>query len=202
VKPNLFSTEQLRAILEGRKTITRWVAKNIPEGTHRVKQIGENLFVAYWGIHSNGMYLNGATEIKCPYQPGDILWVRETWAKISDWAEVDPNVGMNDGYIYKADWGCTEHPKWRLSTSMPREAARIFLRITDVRVERVQVITAQDAKREGMFAPYIASKTGYETEMRGEVRDYWDYLNTKRGYGWDHNPWVWVIEFERTEVEP
>lgn len=213
MKPILFSTEQVRAILEGRKTITRWVAKNIPEGTHRVKQIGENLFVAYWGIHSNGMYLNGATEIKCPYQPGDILWVRETWYYEEHMHELtagDPDLPSGrykHRYIYKAsdpdypvDVG-VGNKGWRPSIHMPKEAARIFLRITDVRVERVQVITAQDAKREGMFAPYIASKTGYETEMRGEVRDYWDYLNTKRGYGWDHNPWVWVIEFERTEVE-
>lgn len=174
MKPILFSTEQVRAILEGRKTMTRRVAKNIPEGTHRVEQIGESLFEAHWGIHSNGMFLDGATEIKCPYQPGDILWVRETWYYEEHMHELttgDPDLPSGrykHRYIYKAsdpdypvDVG-VGNKGWRPSIHMPKEAARIFLRITNVRVERLQ----------------------------------------ERGYGWDHSPWVWVIEFERTEVEP
>lgn len=85
------------------------------------------------------------------YKRGDVLYVRETWAKISDWATVDPSVGIPDGFIYREEWPDGEDgPKWRPSIHMPREAARIFLRVTDVRVERLQDITVDGINAEGV----------------------------------------------------
>lgn len=205
MKPILFSTEMIQAILEGRKTMTRRVIKPQPPVEAVYSYISEELiseklterFVTF----ADGAGKTLSPQVMIPYQPGDILWVRETWQDM--WILLGESYAARMGrYAYKADY-LKEKAwwEWRPSVHMPKEAARIFLRITDVRVERLQEITWKDAKREGMFEPYVASETGYETEMRGQFRDYWDYLNAKRGYGWDNNPWVWVIEFERTEVE-
>lgn len=103
IKPILFNTDMVRALLDNRKTVTRRVVKlQSPSETH------PNLFVTP------------------PYRPGGILYVRKMFAKISDWTTVGPDVGMFDGYIYKADWmDGAEHPKWRPSIHMPREAARV-----------------------------------------------------------------------------
>ncbi len=205
--PILFSTPMVQAILEGRKTMTRRVIKNIPEGMHRVEQIGESLFEAHWGIHSNGMFLDGATEIKCPYQPGDILWVRETWC---DWGGnyiyradgeefSDPCEAPGGGYpascrSYPGCEGCMAQGQkyiWRPSIHMPKEAARIFLRITDVQVERLQEITYDDCLREGMW------NYGTDVDTLAAFQELWQTLYAKRGYGWETNCWVWVLEFER-----
>lgn len=148
----------------------------------------------------------------CPCAPGMTLWVRETW-KCVQYNSMDGNLGykveFKDGSQRYFEFDDNERfhkfgkfafkSGWQSPYFMPREAARIFLRVTNVRVERLQEITAQDAKAEGMFEPYIASETGYETEMRGQFRDLWDSLNAKRGYGWDINPFVWVVEFRRVE---
>ena len=191
MKPILFSTEQVQAILEGRKTMTRRVIKNIPEG-----------------IHSNGMFLDGATEIKCPYQPGDILWVRETWYYEEHMHELtagDPDLPSGrykHRYIYKAsdpdypvDVGVGDKG-WRPSIFMPKEAARIFLEVTNVRVERLQEITEEDARAEGVFPA-----EAHPHQHRDAFADLWDSINLKRGFGWETNPWVWVISFMRTEED-
>lgn len=131
MKPILFNIEMVRAIMEGRKTVTR-------------------------------------RAVKLPYHPGDILWVRETWN--GDWC---------DHYIYKADGGSAKaagyaaEPKWRPSIHMPREAARLFLRVTDVRVERLQDIN--------LIAVWDRTIKPADLHL----------------YGWDANPWIQVIEFER-----
>jgi len=126
--------------------------------------------------------------IICPYgQVGDRLWVRETW-----------HVGLSSHGVcpgYKADmkYRCGESMpqlfplKWKPSIHMPRWASRILLEITEVRVERLQEITGEDAKAEGA-EPY-----GYY--FIGGFKELWDSLNAKRGYGWETNPWVWVITF-------
>lgn len=206
--PILFSTPMVQAILDGRKIMTRRTVKNIPEGTHRVEQIGESLFEAHWGIHGNSMFLDGATEIKCPYQPGDRLWVRETWAYI------DRGFGGDaGGYVYRASengqlWETeTEGWRWRPSIHMPKEAARIWLEVTNVRVERLQEISQKDIEFEGIWH--------YSQEYREEIciwrdcaeairdirtkyfKKLWDGINLKRGYGWDTNPWVWVVSFKK-----
>jgi uncharacterized protein YhfF len=222
-KPIFFNTKMIQAILDGRKIMTRRTVKNIPEGTHRVEQIGESLFEAHWGIHGNSMFLDGATEIKCPYQPGDILWVRETWASYCDECESNQGEGYKDAtcaygdcnrYAYKADDDGCPGGKWRPSIHMPKEAARIWLEVTNVRVERLQEITEEDAIKEGISwlddACYYNNgwhPTFYDPDSGGSpifkdgFKEFWDSLNTKRGYGWEINPWVWVIEFERMKED-
>ena len=195
IKPILFNSDMVRAILDGRKTVTRRVVKPQPE---------TNLLE--WLQQGGGR--------KSPYNVDDILYVREIWAKLSDWIDVDPDVGVFDGYIYKADWDNsakkTERPKWTPSIHMPKEAARIFLRVTNVSVAKLQDITAAEAIAEGAKDPY-----NYQTDEwydwhknlsdKYEIAAFaglWEStINPKDldKYGWDANPWVWVIEFERTE---
>ena len=144
-----------------------------------------------------------------PYRPGDILYVRETWCKTDCF-------GLQDGYIYKAnDNAILEHtgftPKWHPSIHMPREAARIFLRVTDVRVERLQSITEEQARAEGA-EPFMmtADVDKPDNEKRWEEKlpalvsfpGIWDSAIKPKDralYSWEANPYVWVIEFERCE---
>lgn len=181
IKPILFSTEMVRAILEGLKTVTRRVVK-FPRGWNP----------KFTGYIPDGAVLYGSNNIpaaKAPYRPGDILWVRETWS-ISDGAylyRAFPGVGMEPE---KQDAAMREMGlKWRPSIHMPREAARIFLRVTGVRVERLKDITATQAMDEGF------------TDWNDFVK-LWDSTikpKDRAAYGWAANPWVWVIEFERCE---
>ena len=138
------------------------------------------------------------TSVKCPYGViGDRLWVRETWAQIPEMRPsgyfTDPKwIGRN--YWYRADgdkptWG----GNWRPSIFMRREACRIILEITDIRAERLQEMTEEDAIREGaQCAGFPASLTNL-----GAFAGLWNSLNAKRGFGWNENPWVWRIEFRR-----
>ena len=212
MKPIIFSTPMVQAILDGRKSMTRRVVK-LPQWVwvhdESLDQFG---FQTGNGYGDGGIIgPNDLVGLISHYQPGDILWVRETWAKISDWSDVCPETGMFDGYIYKADWPSSgEHPKWRPSIFMPREAARIFLRVTNVRAERVQDITEDDAIAEGVGDLFF-EEIGYsnnpkydllmewKTLEREQFELLWNSINAKRGFGWDSNPWVWVIEFERCE---
>lgn len=124
---------------------------------------------------------------KPKYQVGNVLWVRETWAP-----------GCMGGYIYKAGHQYAERlqelKQWKPSIHMPKLAARMFLRVTDVRGERVQDITEDDAIAEGVQARNDTACGG--TSARIAFAELWDSLNEKRGYGWSNNPWVWVYEFE------
>lgn len=220
IKPILFNTEMVKAILDGRKTVTRRVAKPQPPAASTVSKIGK----AYgWsrGKDSQPKYL-----MKQPYQPGDVLWVRETWgiqsahrfecdAKITYKAGGDlqkvqfSNRDDYDRFIWNKHIG---DGKWYPSIHMPREAARIFLRVTDVRVERLQDITAEGALDEGANVKFPEPKPAYislaYTEMRlkpaarQSFANIWDStikFADKRIYGWEANPWVWVIEFDRCE---
>ena len=202
MKPILFNAEMVQAILAGRRTVIRrpvgedkrgeWFAVNdcrnheygasVPCYLHRE--------IAVDDTSCNIMYLK--------YDVGDVLWVRETWARISDWAEVAPEVGLFDGYIYRADWGGVEQPRWRPSIHMPKEAARLFLLVTAVRAERLQDITEEQAVAEG-FTPLIDRQTGAVLISAKECFHIgWDFIYAAKGYGWEENPWVWVIEFEKT----
>lgn len=191
IKPILFNTEMVRAILDGRKTCTRRLPR---------KQIEEK-YLEYdeW---VQAVAVPGCTYLRekefytqyPPYQPGDILYIRETW---SEWT---------DGYLYKA-WNSPfpqagESPvmKWHPSIHMPKEAARIWLKVTEVRVERLQDITSEQIYREGaeVEEPFV---------LNGEEKRYafsvlWNSTIKKSDldrYGWAANPWVWVIEFDRCE---
>ncbi len=187
-KPVLFSGEMVRAILDGRKTQTRRIIKPQPaddEGNVWVGRIlGPEMYEpeaydrygeAYPGKPIYGIYDEyGEWGIKCPYTPDDTLWVRETWATPGNYDHIKPSL---------------------LGEAMPRWASRITLRVTAVRVERVQDISHEDALAEGSApdAPYNNYGTG--SKYRDTFAQLWDLINEKRGYGWNDNPWVWVIEF-------
>ncbi len=188
-KPILFSTDMVQAILEGRKTQTRRVVKGLP-----INQSDYDLGI----IKRDNGSLTGYGFEKIPYQPGDILWVRETWARLNGDYRPDNNGKI---YIYKADHVTgNDGPdliRWRPSIHMPREAARLFLTVKDVRVERLQDISEDDARAEGCHAPCYDAITGEEhSDNRTMFKIVWNSLNAKPEYTWESNPWVWVIIFE------
>ena len=183
IKPMLFNTEMVRAILSGQKTCTRRVIKG---------RALDNLLVDHDGNCVGSFDYFGAeveypTIDDCSYQPGDILYVRETWSTDAD-----------GGYVYRTNYGTTKDDsfppsmfKWRPSIHMPKEAARIFLRVTDVRVERLQEIDGAGIKAEG-----TSGKHGFSALWDSTIKP----TDLDR-YGWAANPWVWVIEFERISSE-
>lgn len=199
IKPILFNTEMVRAILDGRKTCTRRLVSSrqflgmlpdkcknaAPDEFLKGKRM---MFKPYCDMTDTELIM---TAYKAPYEPGDILYVRETWKKA-------PN-----GYYYYEDWqrnDIADVTKWKPSIHMPKEAARIWLKVTNVRVERLQDITSEQICKEGVEVeePYV---------LNGEEKRYafsilWNSTIKKSDldrYGWNANPWVWVIEFERCE---
>lgn len=201
IKPILFNTEMVRAILDGRKTCTRRICKDANE--YVVPDMDfYNADSRTYAVHNFADQEHteqlSTAERSCPICPGDILYVRETWGE-----------GYEEGtYIYRADDKLADlqtfkeaskiiyHP----SIHMPKEAARIWLKVTDVRVERLQEITLEQICREGVEIeyPYV---------LNGEEKIYafsnlWNGTVKKSDldrYGWNANPWVWVVEFERCE---
>jgi hypothetical protein len=199
MKPILFSTPMVKAILDGRKTQTRRVVKingqPISSPEERLELTEDGLI--YHSVNSMSGYY------KLSYQPSDILWVRETWRATGV---------ISEPYAYKADEEVLNllgesgqilsiRYAWRPSIFMPRAAARIFLRVTDVRAERLQDITEEDARAEGCSTKILNDgwKNIGTLTARDEFITLWEHLNAKRGLGWDTNPWVWVISFERCE---
>lgn len=185
VLPILFNMKMVRAILDGRKSCTRRIIKPQPQGYFEVSE--EPLYI-YDTDGKQG-------KITPPYQPGDILYVRETWKQA-------PN-----GYYYYEDWqkdDIADVTKWKPSIHMPKEAARIWLKVTDVRVERLQEITRLSVQKEGIEVDpkECAGKFDFITELFLLFQKLWDSTIKKSdldSYGWDANPYVWVIEFERCE---
>lgn len=183
--PIPFSTEMVRAILDGRKTQTRRVIK--PQPTYEgASTFGGDItigFYCYWKTHkvSNIQHL---VEYYPYGQVGDRLWVRESYGYLID-NSIAYRANCNDWHL-KNKYTI----KWKPSIFMPRWASRIDLEIIDVRVERVQEITYEDIIAEGMKP---------RTKPISNFRKLWDSLNAKRGYGWGKNPWVWVIEFKVLE---
>ena len=192
INPILFNTEMVRAILDGRKGATRRIVKGfIPDDavwgytafTHKV-------YISCRGTFADG---DGEKFFKLPCEPGDILYVRETWKKA-------PN-----GYYYYEDWqrnDIADITKWKPSIHMPKEAARIWLKVMNVRVERLQEISAESALAEGADK-YIHTNGGLDENMTiTSFIGIWNSTIKKSDidrYGWDANPYVWVIEFERCE---
>lgn len=219
MKPILFNTEMVRAILDGRKTQTRRVVKSLDRLSFYRAEPSEDAYEAlgkwdfFYGWLEGGVMFDACASIKAPYSIGDILWVRETWN--GDWC---------DHYIYKADGGSAvsagydKEPRWHPSIHMPREAARIFLRVTDVQVERLNEISQADAIDEGALTCDLCETDEYKESCEKAKREgskppigysprerfaaLWDSTikNTEiTKYGWAANPWVWVIKFERCE---
>ena len=179
-RPIIFSSESIKAIIELRKTQTRRVVK---EELHRPRYNN----IVYQGKHG-WEDEHGRRLLNLYGEPGNGLWVRETWAHNEDKSEL----------WYRADYPCTipmyatklfGGTGWRSPMYMPRWASRIALEITDVRVERLQDITFRDLQAEGMQGEF--------TEAVKNYMQIWDSLNAKRGYPWSSNPWVWVISFRK-----
>lgn len=192
MKPILFNTEEVQATLDNRKTVTRRVVKKSTVDKFVLSQDGRllgnfNADYPEWGTYP--------TIDDAPYRPGDILYVRETFFE------------YKGHFYYKAD-GKHEglarmgiYFKWRPSIHMPCKAARIFLRVTDVRVERLQDINDEEALKEGFG--YFGAVDWIKSPFY-DFRDTWDTLLKPKDralYGWVANPWVWVIEFERVSRE-
>ncbi len=179
-KPILFTGENVRAILRGRKTQTRRVIK--PQPPEWTTQVLCN-FILGWSAYDDAAP-DGAREAIQGREivPGDLLWVRETWMK-----KTTPD------RRYRAD-----HPtlvttaSWTPSIHMPRWASRLTLRVSHVRVERLHVISHDDCIAEGC--------EHFGDSGRPAVSNFWhlwDFINAKRGYSWESNPWVWIIEWDK-----
>lgn len=192
MKPILFNTEMVRAILNGRKTVTRRV----------IKQSTNKTFDPFWECYTND---NGKVVLlKAPYSPGDILYVREKFAcdgfngyefTYVYWTDVDDCGRVVWGDDEKGEWAPSSDYRWRPSIHMPKEAARLFLRVTDVRVERLQQIMDDPP---GLNNQIVREGCKYGCDFIA----LWDSTikpADREVYGWDANPWVWVIEFERCE---
>jgi hypothetical protein len=225
-KPILFNTEMVQAILQGRKTTTRRVMKPQPECVY-VHGERKNL-VALDETAFRIMEKGGNDRwINPPYQIGDILWVRETWR--------EQPIGKDKFEIqYKADFDEAElacygkrggyaPAKWHPSIHMSRIAARIFLKVKNIRAERLKDITEDEAKAEGIPNDYPMNPVycpkckgeglvgslhpislGYMEidcpdcgDVRVRFKNLWDSIYAKQSYGWNTNPWVWVIEFQK-----
>lgn len=199
MKGILFNREMVRAILDGRKTVTRRVVKNNPcecesKQLNGVCKICDDKGGFFWP--------DEYVKARSPYRPDDVMYVRETWA---------PNI--EGGFFYRADTDDDVFGGWRPSIHMSREAARIFLRVMDVRVERLQDITEEQARAEGAEPLMITadidepdSEKRWEEALPALTRfpGLWDSTIEPKDraiYGWEANPWVWVIEFERISKE-
>lgn len=200
-KPILFSPEMVRAILEGRKTQTRRVMKPQPEANDWI----DTPMCQYGHI-------------------GDLLWVRETWGTLPEYDSIKPSDLPNCPIYYNASQRyypfstISDIGKKRPSIFMPRWASRITLMVTNVRVERVQDISEEDAIAEGIqrfdygadsykpeycticFGTQELALGAMHTTAKGAFSRLWDSINSKRGYSWASNPWVWIIEFERMVI--
>jgi hypothetical protein len=218
IKPILFNTEMVRAILDGRKSCTRRICKDANEYTvpdMDFYNADRRTYAVHNFVDKEHMEQLSTAERTCPICTGDILYVRETWKKA-------PN-----GYYYYEDWqrnDIADVTKWKPSIHMPKEAARIWLKVTDVRVERLQEIDEDGVWDEGFkFKPPCLTRVsadGHTCDLDGPCmssikycdmtmgelfgRELWNSTIKKSDidrYGWDANPWVWVIEFERCEKQ-
>jgi len=208
-RPILMSAPMVRACLDGSKTQTRRAIKKQPDAALvSAARLVDKVWCWLSG-HDGSIAAKILGHGRCPYgQPGDRLWVRETWA-------YNPDFGHNIHFIcYRADPGCEyDVPKWRPSIHMPRGACRIELEVAGVRVERLQEISEADAIAEGIepiksypgrWKNYLAPSMwdvpllmSACTEPWLSYGSLWDSIN---GAGaWDANPWVWVVEFKRVK---
>ena len=235
--PILFNSEMVRANLDGRKTCTRRLVKPQPDEKHTyplgfVIDSTEKKEVGCFGFGINE-YGGSIQYAKPPYQPGDILYVRETW-RVGAWDIFNQMIAFDykDGtcgeltYIHDRElfdrlvnqsrndarqakceyngvdfvWEKGKSPcRWHPSIHMPKKATRIWIKCTDVRVERLQEITEIGATKEGCVydVEYALGNTA-----KGHFKKLWDSTIKKSAldtYGWNASPWVWVIEFERCE---
>lgn len=216
VLPILFNTEMVRAILDGRKTCTRRICKDANEYTvpdMDFYNADRRTYAVHNFVDKEHTEQLSTAERTCPICTGDILYVRETWKEAPK------------GYYYYEDWqkdDIADVTKWKPSIHMPKEAARIWLKVTDVRVERLQDIDEDGVWNEGFrFTPPCLTRVsadGHTCDLDDPCTSHIKYCDMTMGdlfgrelwnstikksdidrYGWDANPYVWVIEFERCE---
>lgn len=218
-RPILFSAPMVRAILDGRKTQTRRI---VQPGASQREWLTSGLLAS---MRNPAMVSGGAafehplggpgTVIRCPYGAvGDRLWVRETWAPHPDDHQDPP-----EWVVFRADrgwWGCGDTStrttrrlgvlddsyrelRWRPSIHMPRAASRITLEITGIRAERLQDISEEDARAEGVDCDPQIEEAVPGCGARLEFQALWGMINGARA-PWSSNPWVWVVSFRRVEV--
>lgn len=218
IKPILFNSEMVRAILDGRKSCTRRIIKPQWEECPHCKyvhneyiydKLAENIYCTRCGYPL-------VPERRAPYQPGDILYVRETWQYLYELDGNEQVIEDTGKYYYAATDTIPfntyvdkngvghDHAPWRPSIHMPKEAARIWLKVTDVRVERLQEITEVGIQKEGVEVDpkECAGKFDFISELFLLFQRLWNSTIKKSDldrHGWDASPWVWVIEFERCE---
>lgn len=214
VLPILFNTDMVLAILDGRKTVTRRICKDandfvVPDMSFY--DADKRTYAVHNYADADHTEKLSIAERTCPICPEDILYVRETWCDDRQFT----HYSTPGRYFYKASERKEFTPKWRPSIHMPKEAARIWLKVKDVRVERLQDITEEQAYMEGTdpwddacyshngWHPTFADPdSGGLCDIIGGFQSLWNSTIKKSDldcYGWDANPWVWVIEFERCE---
>ena len=200
IKPILFNTDMVRAILDGRKTCTRRILKGAIPFDEKAE---------YWNVLKKGEW-SGPICVEyfikqgSPYQPGDILYVRETWHKYTKLVGKGEGCHLEEHYGYKASIANSEDADepWKPSIHMPKKAARIWLKVTNVSVERLNEITDKGAEREGAQPDYPFDYDVDKWPNLEHFKKIWNSTIKKSDldrYGWQANPWVWAISFERCE---
>jgi len=213
MKPILFSTPMVQAILDGRKTMTRRVVKPQPKLLSEASNHKHNMYSWKDGMYALDMYPTNSLLIKeaSRYQVGDILWVRETWQECkcgfcefcNNGDSVIYKASVNQDGTYKNYYTCVEDEMhWKPSIFMPKEACRIFLRVTNVRVERLKNISEDDAQKEGVEPLFdftdVCPETGMPcSDFKTPFQELWNSINGKGA--WEANPYVFVYEFEKVE---
>ena len=211
-KPILFSTPMVQAILRGEKTQTRRIMQEQPP----CQLLSCGTSGRYWADNPEDLR---AKYFRCKYEIGDILWVRETWAKTGD--NFHDDWERKSIYYFKADNPFNEKelhenypqmkgfPKWRPSIFMPKEACRIFLKLKSIRIERINDISENDSLQEGI-QPFTKDNNIFKHGLDGwewqsmtkyakeAYKILWQKINGEKS--WAENPWVWVYEFERTDA--
>lgn len=209
--PILFSTPMVQAILDGRKSQTRRIC--IIQSEHERVTSLDGKEVKGWIAHPDADTWKGKF-VKCPYgEPGDVLWVRETW--FTDWKydDVAPgNLPADAPFFYLQNLERGAEGRVRPSIHMPKAACRIWLQVKSVRVERIQQITQEDAKAEGVDskdrAPHRPDGVNCPKFKDGRWEDcsyhgfFYLWIKINGGKSWAKNNWVWVIEFERLTEKP
>lgn len=208
VLPILFNGDMVKAILDGRKTVTRRLAKKVPVETHRIEEIPQPFegdtkkqFECHWGGYQpdTGGFVDGSCKVNPPYQIGDILYVKEKFEEIEkelpesyDTEIILPAV--RDFYPYG------KHIKYIPSIFMKKSMARIFLRVTDIRLEKIGDMSIQDMLNEGINRDGIITTDGpIEYRVINRFEELWDSTVREEQYKFASSPWVWVIEFEHCE---
>lgn len=195
-KPAIFNSEMVRAILDGRKLMTRRICKDQSAEKYMWVEntpmfpTDDKLYTG-WAKDCGFDYL---LPVKCPYKKGMYLWVRETFV-------TGTHIGHAPWVRYRAtdEEDVPEDTKWKPSIFMPRKLSRINLEIEHINVEQIQDITEEDALAEGIGKRIGSSSMGHTFTGVEHFHALWDSINKKRGYGWAENPWCWVISFGQSQ---